>query len=51
MLLDDLKGTKKPEAYFIISSIRNIIRQEGTFMDKKGTTLLLRIVEKEQKGL
>ena len=28
-----------PEAYFIISSIRNIIGQEGTFMDEKGTTL------------
>ena len=40
-----------PEAYFIISSIRNIIGQEGTFMDEKGTTLLLGMIEKEQKGL
>ena len=45
------KGTKRPEAYFIISSIRNIIRQEGTFMDEKGTTLLLGMIEKEHKGL
>ena len=36
---NDSKGTKMPEAYFIISSIRNIIGQEGTFMDEKGTTL------------
>ena len=34
-----------------ISSIRNIIGQEGTFMDEKGTTLLLGMIEKEQKGL
>ena len=40
-----------PEAYFIISSIRNIIGQEGTFMDKKGTTLQLGTIEKEHKGL
>ena len=40
-----------PEAYFIISSIRNIIGQERTFMDKKGTTLQLGTIEKEHKGL
>ena len=40
-----------PEAYFIISSIRNIIGQEGTFMDRKGTTLQLGMIEKEHKGL
>ena len=45
------KGSKRPETYFIISSIRNIIGQEGTFMDEKGTTLLLGMIEKEQKGL
>ena len=48
---NDWKGTKRPEAYFFISSIRNIIGQEGTFMDEKGTTLLLGMIEKEQKGL
>ena len=40
-----------PEAYFIISSIWNIIGQEGTFVDKKGTTLLLGIIKKKQKVL
>ena len=49
LLLGLGKGTKRPEAYFIISSIRNIIGQEGTFMDEKGTTLLLGMMEKEQK--
>ena len=48
---NDWKGTKRPEAYFIISSIRNIIGQEGTFMVKKGTTLFLGMIEKGQKGL
>ena len=48
---NDWKGTKRPEAYFIISSIRNIIGQEGTFMDEKGTTLMSGIIEKEQNGL
>ena len=43
-----IERNKRPEAYFFISSIRNIIGQEGTFMDKKGTTLLLGIIEKEQ---
>ena len=35
----------------LFSSIRNIIGQEGTFMDEKGTTLLLGMIEKEQEGL
>ena len=30
-----------PEAYFFISSIRNIIGQEGTFMDKKRTKFFI----------
>ena len=34
-----------------MSSIRNIIGQEGTFMDEKGTTLLLGMIEIEPKGL
>ena len=42
--------TKRPEAYCIISSIRNIIGQEGTFMDEKGTTLPLGMIEKEKKA-
>ena len=41
------KEPKRPETYFIISSIRNIIGKEGTFIDKKGTTLLLGMNEKE----
>ena len=44
-----LKRNKK--AYFIISSIRNMIGQEGTFMVEKATTLLFEMIEKEQKGL
>ena len=48
---NDWKGTKRSEAYFIISSIRNIIGQDGTFMVEKGTTLLFEMIEKEQKGL
>ena len=50
-LNDDCKGTKRPEAYFIISSIRNIIGQDGTFMDEKVTTLLFGMIGKEQKGM
>ena len=34
-----------------MSSIRNIIGQEGTFMDEKGTTLLLGMIKIEPKGL
>ena len=49
-LNDDWKGTKRPETYFIISSIRNIIGQEGTFMDEKGTTLLLGMIEKNKNA-
>ena len=48
---NDWKGTIRPEAYFIISSIRNIIGQEGTFMDEKVTTLLLGMIKKERKGM
>ena len=46
-----LKGIKRPEAYFIISGIRNIIGQEGNFKDEKGTTPLLGMIENEQKSL
>ena len=35
----------------LFSSIRNIIGQEGIFMDEKGTTLLLGMIQKEHKGL
>ena len=45
------KEQKGLKLNFIISSIWNIIASEGTFVDKKGTTLLLGIIEKEQKGL
>ena len=36
-----IEKEQRPGAYFIISSIRNIIGQEGTFMDEKGTTLII----------
>ena len=50
LLGNNWKGTKRPQAYFIISGIRNIIGQEGTFVEKR-KTLLLGMIEKEQKGL
>ena len=46
------KGTKKPEAYFIILSIKNII-QEYLWTRKEQNIFcwILGMIEKEQKGL
>ena len=46
------KGTKKPEAYFIILSIKNII-QEYLWTRKEQNIFCwnLGMIEKEQKGL
>ena len=44
----DEKEQKRPEAYFIITSIWNIIRQAGIFMDEREQLFCWELLKKKK---